>query len=145
MLSAVVNVYRRNHILPFFCLSRYLISQTAEQKLVLEVCSKYSEINLSLTSSGCSLVVSTYEQDNEFVICIHDGEFGDQLNYYFLLNKDCALWKQLILYFKPNQILIFLTHVVGPKRVGVTAGWRKLHNEELHTHQTLLRLLYQGG
>jgi hypothetical protein len=25
-----------------------------------------------------------------------------------------------------------LRRIFGPKRVGVTGGWRKLHNEELH-------------
>jgi hypothetical protein len=34
--------------------------------------------------------------------------------------------------------------IFGPKRDGITAGWRKLHNEELHnlyTSPSLIRII----
>jgi hypothetical protein len=41
-----------------------------------------------------------------------------------------------VLIFKPLYLESFedrvLRRIFGPKRDGVTGGWRKLHNEELH-------------
>jgi hypothetical protein len=37
---------------------------------------------------------------------------------------------------KEHKLTVFenkvLRRIMGPKRPGVTGGWRKLHNEELH-------------
>jgi hypothetical protein len=41
-----------------------------------------------------------------------------------------------------------LRRIFGPKRDGVTGGWRKLHNEELHNFYSLpsiIRIKCQGG
>jgi hypothetical protein len=41
-----------------------------------------------------------------------------------------------------------LRRIFGPKRDGVTGGWRKLHNEELHglySSPSIIRMISQGG
>jgi hypothetical protein len=38
--------------------------------------------------------------------------------------------------------------ILGPKRDGVTGGWRKLHNEELHnlySSPSIIRIIKSGG
>jgi hypothetical protein len=39
--------------------------------------------------------------------------------------------------FLSQKTAFFLRRIFGPKRDGVTGGWRKLHNEELHNLYSL--------
>jgi hypothetical protein len=41
----------------------------------------------------------------------------------------CETWS---LTLREEDRLRVLRRIFGPKRIGVTGGWRKLHNEELH-------------
>jgi hypothetical protein len=54
--------------------------------------------------------------------------------YLWLVLYECETWP-LTLREEP-KLRVFenrmLRRIVGPKRDGVTGGWRKLHNEELH-------------
>jgi hypothetical protein len=42
----------------------------------------------------------------------------------------------ILIYYRTYKLRMFenrvLRRIFGPKRDGVTGGWRKLHNEELH-------------
>jgi hypothetical protein len=41
-----------------------------------------------------------------------------------------------------------LSRIFGPKRDEVTGGWRKLHNEELHSlysSPSIIRMIKSGG
>jgi hypothetical protein len=43
-----------------------------------------------------------------------------------------------------EDLKITNTHFIGPKRDGVTEGWRKLHNEELqnlYSSQSIIRII----
>jgi hypothetical protein len=46
----------------------------------------------------------------------------------------CETWSLTVR--EEHKLRVFensvLRRIFGPKRVGVTEGWRKLHNEELH-------------
>jgi hypothetical protein len=48
-------------------------------------------------------------------------------NYVVLYG--CGTWSLTV---REEHKLRVLRRIFGPKRDGVTGGWRKLHNEELH-------------
>jgi hypothetical protein len=56
-------------------------------------------------------------------------EYISQLNYVIGI-IDLHLREEHRLRVFENRIL---RGIIGPKRDAVTRGWRKLHNEELHT------------
>jgi hypothetical protein len=53
----------------------------------------------------------------------------------------CETWSLTI---REEHKLRVLKRIFGPKRDGVTGGWRKLHNEELHnlyTSPSIIRII----
>jgi hypothetical protein len=61
------------------------------------------------------------------------GRFGEWRYSSTILNV-CYVWSLTVR--EEHKLRVFenrvLRRIFGPKRDGVTAGWRKLHNEELH-------------
>jgi hypothetical protein len=55
----------------------------------------------------------------------------------------CDIWSLTVI--EEHKLRMFekrvLRRILGPKRDGVTGGWRKLHNEELHNLYSSLSII----
>jgi hypothetical protein len=66
---------------------------------------------------------------------------GDEINilFYSVVLYGCEIWSLTLQ--EEHKLRVFknreLRRIFGPKRGGVTGGWRKLHNEELHHLRSL--------
>jgi hypothetical protein len=62
---------------------------------------------------------------NRICACVHI--FWDRKQYFVTTYLKLVILNRLRVF--ENRVL---RRIFGPKRDGVTGGWRKLHNEELH-------------
>jgi hypothetical protein len=56
----------------------------------------------------------------------------------------CETWSLIVREEHRRRVL----RIFGPKRDGVSGGWRKLHNEELHnlySSPSIIRIISRGG
>jgi hypothetical protein len=55
----------------------------------------------------------------------------------------CEIWSLTLTEEIKLRMLVnrVLRRILGPKRDGVTGGWRKLHNEELHNLYSSSRII----
>jgi hypothetical protein len=68
-----------------------------------------------------------------------------EIRCFILFNDVSTLEEEYRLRMLKNRVV---RRIFGPSRYEVTGGWRKLHNEELHSlyfRQVLLKLSSQGG